>query len=194
VAGFLRDWLDRIDNQYDYNMSILFSTMAVDSQPPWVDDLDNLIARLVGLRQRFPNTFQESWDWSQLAKRQLEHQPLKLVQQMVAVMNEGGVYIYGMGDEQTILEQAVTQAGMPAWEFIVATLAEGAWWLENDFRGWLPDTQPANALIDWIGDDLARARLAASVTSVGDAAPSPLTKYLRTKFGYDGQVSSAVGM
>ncbi|MGO9552326.1 hypothetical protein [Mycobacterium sp.] len=190
LAAFLRDWLDRIDNQYDYNGAILFTTLAVDSQPPWIDDLDDLIVQLVGLRRRFPHTFQESWDWSQLAKRQLEHQPLQLVQQMVAVMNEGGVYIYGMGEEQATLEQAVTQAGMPAWEFIMATLADGGRWLQSDFRGWLPNTQPVDALASWVGDDLTRARLAASVTSVKGDVPSPFSTYLLERFGSDAQVSA----
>jgi hypothetical protein len=196
TAGFLRDWLGRIYSQHDYNMAILFTALAVNSQRPWVDGLDELIVDLVGLRRQFPNTYQESWDWSQLAKRQLEHQPLELVKQMVAIMIEGGVYIYGMGDEQTILEEAVTEAGMPAWEFIMSMLAGGAWLLENDVRGWLPRTQLVSALTAWVGDDLARARLAASVIDVGDgdAEPSPLVIHLREHFGGDGQVSSAVGI
>jgi hypothetical protein len=190
LAHFLRDWLDRIDNQNDYNGAVLFTTLAVDSQPPWVDQVDDLIVRLVGLRQRFPNTVQESWDWSQLAKRQLEHQPLELVKQVLALMLEGGVYIFGPGEEHEILENAVTQAGMPAWDLIMATFAEGAGWLQGDFRGWLPNTQPANALVGWVDDDLGRARLAASVATRRDAEPSPLTTYLLERFGSDDQVSA----
>lgn len=194
LIRLLRDWLNRIVSQHDYNMCVLFTALAINSQPPWIENLDDVIARLVGIRKEFPNTYQESWDWSQLAQRQLGYQPLQLVQQVVAMTVEGGVYMQGMGDEQAILEQAVTAAGMPAWEFIMSKLADRAWWLENDVRGWLPRTQPADLLIRWIGDDLDRARLAASVINPGDLEQASLVTYLQERFGGDPQVSSTVGV
>jgi hypothetical protein len=83
-------------------------------------------------------------------------------------------------------------AGPASLDQVLRMMQSGSWRLQIDFRGWFTSAYDAASLIEWIGGDLGRARLVASLTGVGEGSPSEIVSFLLTAFGSDEKVSSSL--
>ena len=61
-----------------------------------------------------------------------------------------------------------------------------------DLRGWITDAYESTTLIEWIGEDLQRARIVASLAGIGSGPPSDVVQFLLTDYRADDQVSSSL--
>jgi hypothetical protein len=56
----------------------------------------------------------------------------------------------------------------------------------------VPLQGPPTVVDEWVGDDVERARIAASIAPVGGLEPSPFARFLLARFGDDEQVRSSL--
>jgi hypothetical protein len=192
LATLLASWIDRVDDQYDYNAAVDFVAMALFQRPGWIDELDDLVVRLVDLRGQFPEIGQQNWDWTQLAKRQLDRRPFELLQSALYLIDSGELRLFSPGEETELLREACRRSGAAGWDLVMSMLTAGSWRIHMDIRGWLVDQFPADDVVAWIGADVERAKLVAAIVGTGGEAPNPVTRYLLEHFGEDGRVASSV--
>jgi hypothetical protein len=57
---------------------------------------------------------------------------------------------------------------------------------------WLLDVFPGEIVTHWEGDDANRARLVASIASIGTEAPTDVVRFLLDQFGGDRRVASSL--
>ena len=193
LITFLTRWIDRIETQYDYTGAVDFMGMALFQRPPWIEQLDDLVAQLVQLRSQFPDTGQQDWNWTQLAKRQIDRQPVELLHCLVTLIDIGALQIFGSGEERDLLETAFSKSGAEGWVLVTNMLEAGSWRIQMDVRGWLIEQFPANIVTGWIGTDVERAKLIASVAAAGGNEPTPVARYLLDHFGNESKVTGSLG-
>lgn len=189
LTTFLSDWLEKIETQLDYNATVDFMGMALFRRPPWVDELDDMVAQLVRLRAQFPDTGQESWDWIQLAKRQVERQPVELLHVIVELIEAGALHVFGQDEERDLVIASFREPGPEGWGIASQMLEARSWHVQMDVRGWLVEQFEPDVVTAWIGNDLKRAQLVAGVAAIGGDEPTPVARYLLDHFGSDSQVS-----
>jgi len=189
LLAFVAGWLGTIESQTDYNAAVDFMGMALFQRPPWIDELDDLVARLAQMRVRFPDTGQQGWNWTQLARRQLGRQPMELLRVLVDLIDAGALHIFGQGEERELLQETFSESGAEGWTIATELLEAGSWRIQMDVRGWLVERFPPDLVTAWIGTDVERARLVASVAAAGGNEPTPVARYLLEHFGDDSQVS-----
>ena len=134
----------------------------------------------------------QSWDWAQLAKRQLERRPLELLQSILQLIDAGAMQIFGPGEERELLEGALRSSGAPGWDLVMSMLEAGSWRIQMDGRGWLTSLFPAELVTEWIGTDKERAKLVASIAQTGDDEPDPMARYLLEHFEDEKRVASSL--
>ncbi len=194
LGELLALWIDRVDDELDYMALVNFVAMALDSQPPWIAEVDPTVARIVSLRANFPRLGQKSWDWSQLALRQLGHDPSQFLNELLDLIEADSVHAFDGTEEGSLLHAAVTAVGAGAWARVMERIEAGSWRLQMDVRDWLSDSTTPAEVEAWIdaGSELERARLVARTTSAAGATPSLVTKFLLERFGTDDAVSGAL--
>jgi hypothetical protein len=192
LGEIVNEWLPRISSQNDYNAAVDFIALALHRHPAPAEPIEDRVKALVDLRRAYPDLGQQSWDWTQLAKRQLETGPGDLFKSMLELIDADALHLFAPSDEARLARDAVERVGMPAWEQVMAKLRSDSWRVRWDFRGWLTDALPATDVIAWIGDDPVKARLAASVAGIGDGTPSDVVRFLLANFGTDPSVSSSL--
>jgi hypothetical protein len=190
LIAFVGSWIDRIENQNDYNAATDFVAMALFERPGWINDLDPLIVRLVEQKTQFPETGQQSWDWTQLAKRQLEQQPFELLRTMLTMIDSGALQVFSPSEEQQLLEAALRSSGEVGWHLVTSMLEADSWRVQMNVRGWLPNLFTPDLVTAWIGNNAQRAILVASVADTGGEEPNPVARYLLEHFGGERQVAS----
>jgi hypothetical protein len=192
MVEVLEDWLPRIADQSDYSAAVDFAANAVRQElVPDGSSIQEAIERLVILRNEFPAMGQQSYDWTELARCQIDR-PLVIVSQMLTLMADSAVHIFGQGSEQELLAEAIGRAGLVGWEQVLAALDAGAWWIRRDFVGWLPEALDAERLMEWIGDDVTRARRVADLADPGGECSSAIVRSVLDKFGGDEEVSNGL--
>lgn len=192
LVEVLENWLPRIVDQSDYNAAVDYAANAVRQElVPAGSPIQELIEQLVILRNEYPAMGQQSYDWTELAHCQIDR-PLKIVSQMLTLMADRAIHIFGQGSEQELLAEAIGRAGLVAWEEILAVLDAGAWWIRRDFAGWLPEALDPVELMGWVGDDVTRARRVADLADPGGECPSAIVRSILDKFGTDEEVSNAL--
>jgi len=189
---YLANWIDRIETQYDYNAAVDFIGLTLFQKPAWIDGLDDLVAQLVRLRPQFPNIGQQGWTWTQLAKRQIERQPIEFVRCLAQLMDDSALNVFVGREERNLLKAAFSASGSEGWDLVTGMVQAGSWRLQMDSRGWLVEQFPAIMVTAWIGSDLERAKLVASVASAGADEPTPVARYLLDHFGNESQVAGSL--
>jgi hypothetical protein len=192
ISQMLQDWLQRIEAQSDYNAAVNVTAMMLFRQPELNQDMEASISELVNMRLQFGEIGQQGYDWVQLARRQLATDPDALLQTLLRQVDSGSLSTFEGSEELRLLQETMAAAGPGSIGKVLDMVEAGSWRIQMDFRGWLTDVYTAADLIDWIGDDVDRARLVASMTGIGKGSPSDAVGFLLTRFGSDDKVSSAL--
>jgi hypothetical protein len=193
VTELLRSWLPRINTQLDYNAAIDFMAMALHNHADRTPELDPLIADLVQGLWDYPETRQQSWAWAQLAKRQIDHAPEPLLRTLLDLVDRGALMMHAGEQEASVLQEVVRKMGREALTPVFDTVRGGSWRVKMAVRGWLIAEFDPRIMIAWIGKDLRRARVVASVAGVPEEGPpNELLRYLLDKFGDDDAVASSL--
>ncbi|WP_437773490.1 hypothetical protein [Arthrobacter sp. KNU40] len=189
----LSTWAPRIESQEDYNATTDFLSMALHGvSDGWDEQLDPEIATLVARRSEFPQLGQQSWNWAQLAKRQIDHQPDVLLELLLDFIENDVMHVFDGTEESSLIRVAMQNAGDAGQASLFNRLSAGSWRLQLSGRGWLIGLVPVEKVAEWIGADVTRARVVASVTSPGGSSPTPIGRFLLTNFGNDERVTSSL--
>jgi hypothetical protein len=174
IGVILDLWLKKPMQQSDYNAAVDFIGLALHRHPEWIDGVDDQVAQLVSKRNEFPSIGREVHDWEELAGRQLHKDPLKLLELLLALIEAGHVDGDDPNDGGAVLGKALQSAGEAGWERIGQALTGPGWRVRMDLRGWITNHTDPLIVTKWIGDDLERARITASICSLGKDFDSSL--------------------
>lgn len=189
---YLGQWLERIADQEDYNALGGLLSLLLHPQVGALGVTDELVARYVFRRRDFPSVGQQSWEWAQLANRQLEFRSAELLALLLDLIENDGVAAYESSEENRLLREAVAAAGPSGWTSYMDRLLEHSWRLQLPAKGWLAGSTDVATVQTWIDGDVERARVVASVASIGSTSVDPVASLLLDNFGSDSQVSSSV--
>ncbi|KKW65050.1 hypothetical protein AAV95_08895 [Mycolicibacterium elephantis] len=193
LIRLLGSWLPRIRVQADYNAAVDFIAIGLHNQEKAIPELDDLVAGLVEGIADFPEIRQQSWNWAQLAKRQIEYAPERLLTTILDLVDRGALTIHRGDEEATVLKEVVRKLGRAALTPVLEKVAGGSWRLEMDVRGWILAEFDPDIVIGWIGGELDRARVVASVVGVPeDGPPTDLVRHLLDVYGEDDIVASSL--
>lgn len=193
LGAILDEWLSKITSQRDYNFAVDTVAMMVWQRPLLTPTNEARIVRLVELREKFREVGQERWDWVQLAKRRVAAGANDLLLMLLAQIDTGVLDVFAGSAEQTLLQDAARAAGADSLDRVLALVQTGSWRLQVELRGWLADLYLPTEIAAWIGEDLQRARLVASLSTVAEEGPpSEIVRYLLDQFGSDNEVASAL--
>jgi hypothetical protein len=188
----LANWISRLSSQSEYNAAIDWLGLLLHGRRETTSALSNLIADLVLLRATYPNLGQQQWQWAQLAKRIVDAHAVDLIKVMFDAIEADGVMIFRDDPESQVLRQACSTSPRAAWEELIGRISRGAWRIQLQVQGWLLDTFPEGVVSEWIGEDVSRARLVATLTPVDSSAPSPIVRALLQRFGADERVAGSL--
>jgi hypothetical protein len=189
-ARYVRQWESRIATQADYNAAVDFAARQVFQKPDFLPDLDPAIADLVPRRRDYPEVGQESRDWSVLARRQLQTNPLGVVKLVADLVEADALTAFSRSEETSLLQDAVRLGGEEAWVELMDRLQRGEWRLSISAREWLGNAVTVDIAKNWVGESFERARTLANVTKPGGTQLAPVARYLIDEFGKDDQVPS----
>ncbi|MHB8448853.1 MAG: hypothetical protein ACYDAQ_00035 [Mycobacteriales bacterium] len=192
IAALLDEWLNKMEVQADYSFATDVVAMMVYQRPHLSGDVEARIAALVELRSRFPDLGQQSWDWVQLARRQLSHGVSDLLLSLLQQADAGTLNLWEGSEERALFRELVSAAGAESLDRVLQPLLSGSWRLQMDFRGWLADVYDSNDVIAWIGQDVQRARVVASLTTVQRDTPSELVRFLLESFDSEDEIASSL--
>jgi hypothetical protein len=192
-AELVDDWLARLTTQADYNalidrlMTWLFNEEQV---PDWARDR---VARAVLVRREYPGEqTAHNYEWSRLALACVSEHGLPLAQLIFDLIDSHSLMLVGSYDLE-VLVACAQQHPKEVWDDLAGRLAAGAWRVEMQLRGSvLVPAFPPDVIETWIGDDVGRARVAASITPVESEEPRPLVRYLLQHFGEDDRVGASL--
>lgn len=190
LTSLLSRWIPRIETQQDYNATLDVAAMMSFRKPELSEEIEAQIATLVELREQFGEVGQESYDWIQLARRRLPRDARGLLAILLKQIDAGAISAYEGSSEQEFLREVIAAAGPESLVELLQLIQGGSWRLQMDFRGWLTSVYDSPTLIEWIGSDLERARVIASLTGIGEGPPSEIVKFLLAEFADDDQVKS----
>lgn len=192
IVEILNEWLAKIELQADYNFAIDVVAMMVFRRPQLSRDVEARISALVELRSKFPDLGHQSWDWVQLARRQLGRDVDNLLLSLLQQADAGSLNIWEGTEEKALFQEVIAGAGGRSLDSVLRMVQSGSWRLHMDFRGWLASLYDAYDVAAWVGQDVERARLVASLTGVEGDEPSDLVRFLLDSFGSDEQVASSL--
>lgn len=192
LLALLESWIPRIATQQDYNAAVDVTAMILFQKPQLEPHIETAIAELVDLRANFGELGRQDYDWAQLAKRRLATDPEALLDSLLAQVDAGSMMTFDGSEELKLLRATIAAAGPRSLGLVLGKIEAGSWRLQMDFRGWLTNAYTAADLTEWVGQDVERARLVASMSGIGDGGPSEVVQYLLTEFGSDDEVSSAL--
>lgn len=193
LRQLLSGWMSRMGNQADYNAVVDFTGLALYQQPPWQTDIDPMVTELVGRRTQYPDVGNQEWDWTQLARRQLDQQPAELHETLLLLLESGGYLPFENTDEEKLLRETVKKVGPDGWRKTMDRLATSPR-MQIAFRSWLAGAVDLTVAEAWVGTDLQHARLLAQVAAPGGETVDPVARSLLISFGNDTEVASALGM
>jgi hypothetical protein len=206
VDALLDDWLPRVSSQRDYNALVDWFNLWLHGQEAIPDRLRDRALRLLMLRQRHPDTSQETWDWCRIAGGLADEHGVELTRLLLDLVDAGSIMIHEGSEESELLARCARLHPQAVWDDVTGRLERGSWRIQMEIRGWLLNAVPLEVIEAWVGDDVRRARLVASITPVGGEEPigapptvppageepSPVARFLLAGFGEDEKVASSL--
>lgn len=192
AVALASDWLGRVASQQDYNTLVDWINLRVPSDAPLPDWLRPIARRIVMMRAEFPEMGQQRWDWSRLATQFVDDHAIELAGLILGLIDQDRLMIHRDDYESQILAGAASADPEGVWAEIAARLSAGSWRVQMEIRGWLLSAVPTETVEQWIGTDVVRARLVASVAPVGAESPTPTARLLLERFGDDEHVTSSL--
>jgi hypothetical protein len=193
---FLSDWMCRLGSQADYNTVVDFVGLAIHQQPPWQANIDPMVAALVARRIEYPDVGNQDWEWTQLAKRQLDQQPSALHETLLLLLENDAWNPFESSEDEAdaeddLLRETIRRAGPAGWRKTMERL-DASPRLRTSFGCWLAGAVDLAEVEAWVGTDLDRARLVARVAIPGGDHVSPVGRFLLKNFGADDGIASAL--
>jgi hypothetical protein len=192
VRDLMSDWRERVDAQADYNAVIDWMMLWLHSSDAIPVALRPVTYELLLMRERFPAMRQQRWDWSEVALRLLDEHGVELARLILDLAGTDHLIALQHEHESQVLLEAAKAQPVEVWREIASRLDSGGWRLQMAIRGWLLHAIPIDVIRDWIGNDLERARVVASVAPVGAAEPTPHARFLLDRFGDDDRIRSSL--
>lgn len=192
MSELLARWLKQIVSQADYDAlldKVLHWSHDENVVPDWLADygLD-----LVMLRRRFPSVHHQSYGWSRLALRQVPEHASELATLILDLTDDDDVSLVADDYDTEVLSASLHQDPEAVWQDIATRLLKGSWRVELRVRGWLLRGVDSRVIELWVGDDLDRARVVASIAPVESDEPTPVVRFLLDKFGSDQELGSSL--
>lgn len=188
LAVLIQDWLMRIESQADYNRLVDWVNLALYEGIP--ESLRNRVFDVLMRRAELPDLGNEKWDWCHLAEPLIADRGLELAESLLALMESGASMIHSSDEEARLLSEVARSHPEAFWNLLTPRL--DSWRVSMQIRGWLLLAVPTELIENWVGGDVARARLVAAVSPLGGAQPTDVARFLLATFGADEEVSSSL--
>jgi len=199
-------WLLRLSSQQDYNALVDWLNLWLHGQdaiPGW---LRERAFRLLMLRRQYPDVSRETWDWCRIADGLVDENGVEIARLVLDLVDSGSIMIQEGHDESEVLVRCARLYPQAVWDDLTERLAGKSWRIQIEIRGWLLTVVPIEIIEAWVGNDVHRARLVASIAPVGGEEPigaapivpvggeepTPVARFLLRNFGEDRQVASSL--
>jgi hypothetical protein len=192
IATLANDWLRRLETQEDYNALLDWFPTPHEATGPTPGTLRQVARAVVFERAKFPELRQQSWEWSQLASQFVAECPAELAALIMDLVDADSLRIHRDDPESRLLLEAAKERPSEVWADTSRRLTDDSWKLKMEIRGWLLYAIPADLLGDWIGGDVERARVVASVAPSGASEPSDVARLLLDRFPDDEEIGSSL--
>lgn len=190
MLALLNDWLERVVSQHDYSALVDWLNLALHPEATVPEAMRESVWRLIERRREYPDLGHETWDWTRLAAGYVADRPYELAVLILDLVDDRDVMLHE-GDDQSKLLGECAAADSRVWPEVAGRLEAGSWLLQTELRGWFLHSVPSETVDAWVGADLHRARLVASIAPVGGSTPSPYARFLLERFGEDEKVKSS---
>jgi hypothetical protein len=191
VTELARGWAERLESQEDYNALVdWLNFRPLDQELP--DSLREITFDVLYKRKAFPALGQQAWDWSQLAKALAAQRGVELARLILELVNEGKLTVLEHHEESQVLILSAQSFPKGVWNEVAILLSQRSWRIPMEIRSWFLSSIPSGIVESWIGDDVERARLVASIAPAGGDQPSPYARFLLQHFPDDDDVASGL--
>ena len=191
TALLAANWEVRIASQEDYNTLIDWLNFRRPDEALG-NTLREPAFRVLMRRPEFPALGQQTWDWSHLAIQLAEEHGPELANLVLDLVEAGQMIGLAHEQESQLLLRAAREAPVDVWQQVATRLEGGSWRLQLEIRGWLLHAVPVEVIDSWMGEDVDRARVVATVAPVGANEPTPIARLLLDRHGADDRVKSSL--
>jgi hypothetical protein len=192
VDALLDDWLPRVSSERDYGALIDWFNLWLHGQKAVPERLRERALRLLMLRRQHPDIAREAWDWCRIADGLADEHGAELARLVFDLVDSGSLMIHEGRDESEVITPIACLYPQAVWDDIAGRLEQGSWRIQMEIRGWLLTVVPLQVIEAWVGDDVRRARLIASIAPIGGEEPTPVVRFLLERFGEDKEVRSSL--
>jgi hypothetical protein len=192
AADLLSRWIDAISTDTEYAAVVGWVSMRLRLEEPIPTELSDLVLRLLQLRSSHPGLPQNAWDWNQLALKFVGDHARALAALILELIDSRSVMVVESDYDSQLLVACARLDPEGCWGEVAPRLLAGSWIILLEIRRWFVQSLPPSVVIDWVGADLERARIAAELASVGREHSSELAAYLLTHFEGDDQIESSL--
>ena len=192
MAELVDDWLARLTTQADYDALIDRLMTWLFNREPFPGWARERVARAVLARRDYPDDRGHNYGWSRLALAEVADHGPELAGLILDLVDSHELMLTGSYDIE-VLVACAQQHPERAWNDLSSRLEAGAWRVEMQLRGSVVvPAFPADVIERWVGSDVERARIAASITPVEGEEPKPLARYLLQHFGDDEKIGASL--
>ncbi len=192
MAELVDDWLARLTTQADYDALIDRLMTWLFNREPFPGWARERVARAVLARRDYPGDRGHSYGWSRLALAEVADHGPELAELILDLVDSHELMLTGSYDLE-VLVACAQEHPEPVWNDLSSRLEAGAWRVEMQLRGSVVvPAFPADVIERWVGSDIGRARIAASITPVEGEEPKPLARYLLQHFGEDKEIGASL--
>ncbi len=191
VEAIIDDWLPRVSSQQDYNALVDWTNLLLHGQDGVPDRLHDRVLSMLMLRRQFPDVSRETWDWCRLANGLVEEHGVELARLVLDLVDSNSLMIHEDRDEAVLVAEGFRRHPQQLWNDLAERFTPKSWRIRMEIGGWLLAVVPVEIIETWVGDDIGRARIVASIAPVGDEQPTPIARFLLGKFGEDDKVASS---
>lgn len=190
-AALLVDWVGRIADQGDYNAAVDWvgiTFLREQAAPVLMEPIWDLLQ----LRSSYPSLGHQEWSWARLASGMIEVHSMEVLGLLLDLIENDLVMIHSGDEDAGLIRACLKHDPEPGWAELGRRLEHPEQWrLPMQLRGWIQFDVPVEVFKSWIGSSVDRARIVASITDVGAAAPTDLAAFLLETFD-DDQVRSSL--